>query len=647
MAKKINVSPESSRSGQRSSLTPLKYFSKKHLIVFAVVFGVLGSYFVWSSFAATAAFASLEAESMTKPAGATSESDSTASGLKFLRMTAPGVSSGTQPSLKSAATHVSVKAKATVCSGSSVEMRIKVGTGLNTPLVKTFNVSASTWTDLGKFDAPLAKDSTPTVEIQMVSAAYSEKAGKSNNIKCQRKLDIDSIIFYTQVADPVPMPTVTLNADPTFVAPGGISTLTWSSTNATSCTASDGWSGNQPLISPPGGLKTSALNSTTKYTLGCSGPGGSTSKFVTVTVGSTTTTGSIYWGALLDGNDTYDEYYPGQRPGGGYNTSIYWGDAPWDQETWNKFESNAGKTVSMLHYGQPPPWRQTTFYEGTANLVTDRGAIPIISMSTEEIPYADIINGKYDTQILAWGKNARAWGKPFMLRFNWEMNGDWWTFNKAARANPAEFKAMWKHFHDIVARPIAPTDGLPAGAGATNVTWVWCPNVLYYDTTADGKSMIEELYPGHGYVDWTCIDGYNSEGGYQGFTQYFKATYDKVNTISTDPNEPNPKPKPMVIGETASSEEVLGGTKAGWITNTLKTELPTNFPNIKALVWFNWRIYHEGIWKSWPIESSAASQAAFASGIASPYYLPRIPGTSTTVDEYVTKFPKYTKVPTP
>src|ERR1700682_3110915 len=42
---------------------------------------------------------------------------------------------------------------------------------------------------------------------------------------------------------PPPIVTVTLAASPTAVASGGASTLTWSSTNATSCTASGGWSG--------------------------------------------------------------------------------------------------------------------------------------------------------------------------------------------------------------------------------------------------------------------------------------------------------------------------------------------------------------------------------------------------------------------
>ena len=51
-----------------------------------------------------------------------------------------------------------------------------------------------------------------------------------------------------QEIDPgAPAPTATLSASPTTVDAGGVTTLTWSSSNAESCTASGGgWSGTLP-----------------------------------------------------------------------------------------------------------------------------------------------------------------------------------------------------------------------------------------------------------------------------------------------------------------------------------------------------------------------------------------------------------------
>jgi len=87
---------------------------------------------------------------------------------------------------------------------------------------------------------------------------------------------------------PPPVPTVSLSANPTSVAAGGSSTLSWSSTNATSCTASGAWSGAKTTS---GSQSTGALNATSTYNLSCSGSGGSGNASTTVTV--TGATGEI------------------------------------------------------------------------------------------------------------------------------------------------------------------------------------------------------------------------------------------------------------------------------------------------------------------------------------------------------------------
>jgi hypothetical protein len=76
-------------------------------------------------------------------------------------------------------------------------------------------------------------------------------------------------------------PTVTLSASPTDVVAGGATTLSWTTTDATSCTAAGGtWTG-----SPATGTGSVSLSvaATTTYTLTCTGPGGSKAQSVTVT----------------------------------------------------------------------------------------------------------------------------------------------------------------------------------------------------------------------------------------------------------------------------------------------------------------------------------------------------------------------------
>jgi len=76
-------------------------------------------------------------------------------------------------------------------------------------------------------------------------------------------------------------PSVTLTAGPTTVPSGGSAKLSWSSTNASACTASGGWSGP---VGTSGTWSTGAMCNTTDYELTCTGAGGSATQSAIVTV---------------------------------------------------------------------------------------------------------------------------------------------------------------------------------------------------------------------------------------------------------------------------------------------------------------------------------------------------------------------------
>lgn len=74
-----------------------------------------------------------------------------------------------------------------------------------------------------------------------------------------------------RVADSTPAPVVTLTAAQTSVTSGQGTTLTWTATNATSCTASGAWSGTKATT---GSAPTGALTSNATFEIECVGPGG-------------------------------------------------------------------------------------------------------------------------------------------------------------------------------------------------------------------------------------------------------------------------------------------------------------------------------------------------------------------------------------
>ncbi len=91
--------------------------------------------------------------------------------------------------------------------------------------------------------------------------------------------------FLTGYVAPAPLPTVTISASPSTITSGSPSTLAWSSTNATSCTASNGWTGTKGTS---GSLSVTPTANTT-YTLTCTGTGGTVSKNTQVYVATSGT----------------------------------------------------------------------------------------------------------------------------------------------------------------------------------------------------------------------------------------------------------------------------------------------------------------------------------------------------------------------
>ncbi|MET0558018.1 MAG: glycosyl hydrolase [Solirubrobacterales bacterium] len=305
---------------------------------------------------------------------------------------------------------------------------------------------------------------------------------------------------------------------------------------------------------------------------------------------------------------------PSPEQPAGPASSLYWGawvgtqytgtEAPWDMNALAKFEALAGKQVSTVHFAAPfadcsrKPCSFYGFPTTPMESIRKRGAIPFFSWSSQSTPsslnepdfqLSDVIAGTYDSYIRSFATAAKSWGHPFFLRFNWEMNGNWFPWSEGVNGNqPGEYVAAWRHVHDIF-----------TAAGASNVTWTWCPNV-------DSESKLTDLaslYPGDDYVDWTSLDGYNWGGSeWTSFSDLYRTTYQRI----VDKIAPT---KPMVIAEVGSSEN--GGSKSAWIAEMLK-QLPTEFPQIRGVVWFD-----KFIDGDWPIETSAAATQAFAAGIQS------------------------------
>lgn len=102
-------------------------------------------------------------------------------------------------------------------------------------------------------------------------------------------------------------PTVSLTANPSTITTNGTTTLTWSSTDASSCNASGGWSGSKPVS---GSQSMGPVAASTTYTMTCTGAGGSAVKSVAVTVSTANKVFTLEtsWAPNSDSPDGYTIY---------------------------------------------------------------------------------------------------------------------------------------------------------------------------------------------------------------------------------------------------------------------------------------------------------------------------------------------------
>ena len=298
----------------------------------------------------------------------------------------------------------------------------------------------------------------------------------------------------------------------------------------------------------------------------------------------------------------------------------YWGvslnGVPWDMNRLAKWEDSvAGKRPSIIHYWQF--WKQDPkqgllpFSAELLDRVRAHGAIPMISWTSERMGgganqvafrLGKIIGGSYDSYIRQWATEAKAWGHPFFLRWGHEMNSNTFAWSEDANGNQrGQFVQAWRHIHDIF-----------TAVGASNVSWVWCPNI---EPSKSTWPAFASLYPGDNYVDWTCLDGYNwsttRQSSWMTFSDLFAHSYEQITQLAPS--------KPLMIGEWGSAEQgaPAGASKAAWIADALGNQIPHNFPRIKAQVWYN--LQFDGV--DWRLESSQSAAEAWRAAISSPTYL--------------------------
>ena len=211
-----------------------------------------------------------------------------------------------------------------------------------------------------------------------------------------------------------------------------------------------------------------------------------------------------------------------------------------------------------------------------ANKLRQRGVTPFIWWqpndpanlgSSRYAGYQNIIKGKHDAYIRDWAKAAKAFGRPVVVRFAHEMNGNWFPWSIGNHGNtPGSFVKAWRHVVNEV-----------RAVGARNVKFLWSP----YNAESGGYAP---FYPGNAYVDYVGVTSLNwGNERWRWLPDLLSRPMNVLRNVSRSSG--NPQGKPVILPEVGSNH--LGGPKADWIRSGY-TQVYKKWPTVRAMVYLDY-----------------------------------------------------------
>jgi len=224
-----------------------------------------------------------------------------------------------------------------------------------------------------------------------------------------------------------------------------------------------------------------------------------------------------------------------------------------------EFEELVDKGVAFVPFSNF--WGENYASDRQLNEIDHYGAIPMLRMmpwrnyweSGYDSLYSlqRIIDGEFDSLLLAWADVIKGYKKPVMITFGVEMNGDWfpWSgvFQGGGRTEgygdptkpdgPERYVDAYRHIVDLFREN-----------GVTNAIWYF--HVNHTSHPDESWNEIENYYPGDDYVDWVGFSLYGKQypdEEWLTFEEVMDPIYQTMTTLFPD--------KPLLIPEWGVREE--------------------------------------------------------------------------------------------
>ena len=317
------------------------------------------------------------------------------------------------------------------------------------------------------------------------------------------------------------------------------------------------------------------------------------------------------------------------------NTGVYHGAFPDMGETEDSVTSERIQQFIDLT-GKSPAWvyfsnnwfNGIKFPRDEVLLINQYGLLPFIRLMPRSnwdtdapdpvYSLQNIIDGKFDDELLRWARDAGKTGVPIMVEFGTEVNGDWFPWcgiyngggetsgygDSTLADGPERFVDAYKHVIDLFAKE-----------SVSNVTWAF--HVNSGSAPDESWNTYSAYYPGDEYIDWIGVSIYgmqNSDEDWLSFNEVFDNSYNKLASVSEN--------KPLAIFEFGVADIPEHGDKAQWIKEALGSIREGKFPGIKAISYWhsNWE-NEDGSVTKMRIDSNPESLKEYRAYISDPFFV--------------------------
>ncbi len=257
------------------------------------------------------------------------------------------------------------------------------------------------------------------------------------------------------------------------------------------------------------------------------------------------------------------------------------------------YESAVGKKAAWVYFSNN--WGTSrSFPLETVVWIDQAGSVPFIRLMLRSnmehfkqdslFTLQDILEGKFNQDLTSWFNTAKSWGKPLLVEFGTEMNGEWFSWNAKWNGSfstrhygdPNEVDGV-ERFRDAYRHIVK----LSRQVGCNNLLWVWHVN----DTDSPDKpwNRLESYYPGNEYVDLLAVSVYGEQSplsdGKPDFVKSLDTVYARLTKLTLD--------KPILLAEFGSDANNPFTDQVIWAESALNHLFADRWPNVIGFAWWN------------------------------------------------------------